>query len=337
MALRIGQKLLAPGKLPHPLLKKLLARLAPKNPEVLLGPSVGVDAAVVRLGGKVIAVTSDPVTLAGDLAAYYCVHVNANDLAVMGAVPKYMVVDCLCPPVPAGVISKMARELKRFTEPLGIAVIGGHTEITRAVNTPLLVATMFGPLLSRKVISAANARPGDLIVMTKTAGLEATAIIAREKSGPLVKHGFTLPQIKRMQNLLFRPGISIMREAGHALAAGCHAMHDATEGGILTALWEFAQAAKVRVEVDTGKIAIRPETVRACQIWNINPLRVISSGALLVTIPPVQISSLLKNLDRAKIPAAIIGTVKKGKPCLIDTDTGKSIPPSEDEIVKIYA
>lgn len=328
---------LAPGKLPHPLLQRMLGRLHAKTPGVVLGPQVGIDAAVVRSPGRYVAVTSDPITLAGDLAAYYCVHVNANDLAVMGAVPKYMIVVALFPPVPAGVVEKTARDLARFARALDIAIIGGHTEITTTVNTPILIATMFGPLArgGKRLVSAASAKPGDVVVMTKFAALEAAAILARDKAAILARKGFDPPTIRKMQKFLFRPGLSIVPEARLALAAGCSAMHDATEGGILTALWELAAASKVRIEIEMERIPVPADVIHACRIWNIDPLRVISSGALLVTISAARSPRLLENLRRAGIRAAVIGRVRSGRPALIDVASGQSLGPSEDEITKV--
>jgi hydrogenase expression/formation protein HypE len=328
--------LLSPGKLPHELLKKILSDLHSKNPDVILGPQVGIDAAVIRLTGRFLAVTSDPITLTGELSAYYCVQVNANDLAVMGAVPKFMTVVALLPPTRPETVKGLARDLAKFARELGITLIGGHTEITLAVKTPILVATMFGPLIKRRPVSSAGARPEDVVIMTKSAALEAAAIIAREKSGLLKKKGWSPRQIGSIQKFLFKPGISIVPEAKLALTAGCTAMHDATEGGILTALWEIAEAAGVRIEIDLPKIPILPKTTKLCRLWKINPLRALSSGALLVTMPPKKAGKFLKTLNQAGIGATAIGIVRKGQPILIDSSSGQSFRPSEDEIVKIY-
>ncbi len=328
--------LLPPGKLPHDLLKKILSSLPAKNPDVVLGPQVGIDAAVIKLSDRTLAVTSDPITLAGDLTAYYCVHVNANDLAVMGAIPKFMTIVGLFPPSPAKAIERVSRDLFTYARQLGITVIGGHTEITRAVKAPILCACMFGPLAGKRIISSAGARPGDVVIMTKSAALEAAAIIAREKTSFLKKKGFTSRTIGKMKNFLFQPGISILPEAKLSLATGCSAMHDATEGGILTALWEIAEAAGVRIEIDPEKIPVLPETVHVGRLWKINPLRAISSGALLVTISAKKAGKLLTLLKKAALAATVIGTVRKGPPTLIDPATGRTFGPSEDEIVKIY-
>jgi len=291
----------------------------------------------VHLHHKYLAVTSDPITLTGHLAAYYCVHVNANDLAVMGALPEYMTVVGLCPPAPEQTIHQITRELAQYARDLHVTIVGGHTEITTAVNTPILVATMFGPLISKRVISSASAKPGDVVVMTKTAALEATAIIARERVTVLGKTKMPASRIRKMQNLLFDPGISVLRESQIALRAGCSAMHDATEGGILTALWEIAEASRARVEIESDKIPVLPDTRQVCRLWKIDPLRAISSGTLLLTISPRKLQRLLADLSGAGIQATVLGTVQQGPAELLDKSTGQCLLPSEDEITKIYS
>jgi len=329
-------EILAPGKLPAQLLNRLLAGTKPRSPNVLVGPGIGLDAAVVKFTDRYLAVTSDPITLAADLLAYYCVHVNANDLAVMGAQPQFMTVVCLVPPRSYEFIKNINRDLLRASRNLNVTIIGGHTEITSAVNSPVMVGTMLGRLVSSKPITAAGAKVGNAILMTKHAGLEATAIIARERPEKLRNAGFTEYQIRKAQRLLFRPGISILPEARLAARAGCTAMHDATEGGIITALWELAAAGKVRITIDTSKIPLLPLTVRACKLWNIDPLRAISSGALLTTLPKSKTEALMKQLRKKRIPARIIGEVVPGRTGLQDTRTGKSLEPVQDQIVKLY-
>lgn len=329
--------ILGTGKLPHSQLKKLLAAVQRKNSRLILGPEVGLDAALVKTPENLLVVTSDPITLASDLSAYYCIHVNANDIAVMGAEPEFMTIVALAPPIPQKEITKIARQLTKYTNELDITIIGGHTEITNTVNVPILIATMFGKLKSKKIISAASARPGDRLIMTKTAAIESTAIIAREKSDILRKNGFSHTKIKKCGNLLFAPGISIIPEAKIAAEAGCSGMHDATEGGIISAVWELTQASKVKIELDIDAISILPETKEACKLFHINPLRSISSGSLLITIAHKKADNMLDRLKKANIHAKVIGKVTKGKSSLINSKSNKTLKPCQDQITKIYA
>ncbi len=332
------EKTLSPGKLPHRQLQAMLESLRSKRDKsVVIGPAMGIDAAVVNLPSGMIAITCDPITLAGDLAAYYCVNVNANDIAVMGAEPEYMIVSALFPPTPAKEIKKTARQLAKYANELDIKIIGGHTEITEAVNMPVLIATMFGRLRKRgRIISATAAKPGEVVIMTKYAAIETTSIIAREKTQTLKQAGFSVNEIRKAKNLLFKPGISIIPEAKIAFDIKCSAMHDVTEGGIISALWELAQASNTKIEVSLDDIPILPITKRMCKLWDIDPLRTISSGSLLVTISAERAERFIRKLAEAKISACCIGRVLSGKVGLFESKKRKKLLPCQDEIVKIY-
>jgi hydrogenase maturation factor len=332
-----SKRLLPYGKIPHDLLKKILSGMKSSDPTVKIGPAVGIDASIISPQSKMLAVTSDPITLTGNLAAYYAVHVSANDLAVMGATPKYMTVVGLFPRTSADAIETLAKDLVKYSGQLGIDIIGGHTEITSAVTAPVLITTMLGPVKLQKPISPAGVKDRDFILMTKTAGLEAAAIIAREKENVLLKNGFNRSSIRSMQNLLFSPGISILPEAEIAVRYGCSAMHDATEGGVLTALWEMAEASKISIYTDTRHIPVLSQTRQACAIWKIDPLKVISSGSLIVAMKEKKIKSFANVLEKKNIPLTIVGVARKDSPGLFDMSSKKMILPCEDQISKIFS
>jgi len=330
--------LLGPGKVPNELLSKLLAKFAPLSANVVVGPNVGVDAAVIKNPrGRYLAVTSDPITLAADLLAYYCIHVNANDLAVMGAEPEFMTAVCLLPVgTEAKLMIRLGTDLARYSRGLNINVIGGHSEVTPTVTAPVMIGTMLGRVTTPAPISAAGARVGDVVVMTKQAGLEATAIIARERAERLLNAGLTSTTVRRARRLLFQPGISILPEARVAAGIGCSAMHDATEGGLVTALWEMASASQRRIQVDLTKIPVLPITTQICRVWDIDPLRVISSGSILVSIRPRMLHPLLASLKERRITATVIGEVTSGKPGVLDMSRKRLLSPVQDHILKIY-
>ena len=268
-----------PGKLPLEFLQPLLQDFARPDARLVTGPRIGEDVAVIDMGDRYMVVKTDPITFATDEIGWYAVHVNANDLAVTGAVPTFMTVVALLPPVPGKTVDHISRQLAKYADALNITIIGGHTEITTSVNTPILTATMFGPLKSKKIISAAGAKVGEVLIMTQSAAIEATAIIAREKPDQLHQAGVSRAKIRKGKNFLFDPGISILTEADLAVKAGCSAMHDVTEGGIITAAWELAKASGVRIELDTDAITVLDLTRQVCAPWGIDPLRAISSGA----------------------------------------------------------
>jgi len=338
MTSRPAHNLLPYGKLEprtfKQVIKPLLARV---DRSVLIGPQLGVDAAVVRPPAGDIVITCDPITLAEDLVGYYAVHVNVNDLAVMGAEPKFMTVCLIAPPTTPARLRRITAEIARQAHRLNVAVVGGHTEISAAVNQPVVVATMIGRLGAAGPIGPAGGKAGDVIVMTKSAAVETTAIIAREKYSQLRRRGFAASTLDRARRFLRNPGISILAEARIAAKAQSHAMHDATEGGLVTALWELAQASSLTAVVDLTRIPVRPITRKLCDVFQIDPLRCISSGSLLIAISQARLPGLLAKLKAAGCRATPLGRLQSGRSQLIDQLTGARLEPCNDEITKLWS
>jgi hydrogenase maturation factor len=280
---------------------------------VLVGPGCGVDAAVVAVGRQRLILKSDPVTFTARRIGWYVVQVNANDVAVMGGRPAWFQPTILVPPgTQASVIMAIARDIDAACRALGVAVTGGHTEVTDAVTRPVVAGDMQGPLLASRVITAAGARPGDLLLLTKAAGIEGTAVLAQERAGEL---GRALPPalLRAAQRLRHQPGISVVPEALVAARHGASAMHDPTEGGIRAGLHEIAFAARVRIDVDLDRIPVLPPTAQICRHYGIDPLGLIGSGALLVAAPADRVARLLRAWARQHIVGRVIGSVASGR------------------------
>ncbi len=305
---------LVPGKLPAAMLRTLLRRRGAPDPSVIVGPAFGVDAAVIDLGaGDYLILKSDPVTFTTFELGWYAVHVNANDVAVMGGRPRWFQPTIIVPPgSEAATVQRIVRDIDRAARQLGIAVTGGHTEVSDAVRRPIVAGDMQGIVARRRLISPAGARPGDVLVMSKSAGIEGTAILARERAreacGALGAAGQ-----RCAARFHRRPGISVLRDAAIAAAHGVHALHDPTEGGVATGLFEMAFASQCRFIVDLDAIAVHPFTRRLCEYFGLRPLGLIGSGALLASVPPSGVRALLEALAAERIPAAVIGQVVRGK------------------------
>ena len=334
--------LLPVGKLPPELLSSLLARAAIDDPRVIMGPGVGLDCAVVDLGDRLAVYKSDPITFASDQIGYYLVHVNANDIATTGARPLWLLVTLLLPdkrtsPTLADAIMTQVHDACRG---LGIAVIGGHTEITTGLDRPIAVGTLIGEVARGKLITPRGARAGNRVLLTKGVPIEATTLLAREFPARL-RGALTDAEINAAQNCLFEPGIGITRDARIALAAGCvTAMHDPTEGGIVTALWELAQASGKTLRVDPGEVPVPALALRVCAAFGIDPLGALASGALLLTAPPADAAAICKALANENIACADIGVVADGPPIVErKIRAGYEIwpRPAVDEITKAFA
>ncbi|HXD95042.1 MAG TPA: AIR synthase family protein [Candidatus Acidoferrum sp.] len=301
------------GKLPPRLLERLLRWRGAPDRRVLVGPGCGVDAAVVALGRHRLILKSDPVTFTAGRVGWYVVQVNANDVAVMGGRPAWFQPTILVPPgTHVSVVMTIARDIDAACRALGVAVTGGHTEVTDAVTRPVVAGDMQGPLVASRVITAGGARPGDLLLLTKAAGIEGTAVLAQERAGAL---GRALPPaiLRAARRLRYQPGISVVPEALIAARHGASAMHDPTEGGIRAGLHEIAFASGARIDVDLERIPILPPTARICSYYGIDPLGLIGSGALLVAAPAPRASRLLRAWARHRIAGRVIGSIASGR------------------------
>jgi hydrogenase expression/formation protein HypE len=303
---------LLPGKLPASLLQSLLRFRGAPDRRVVLGPTFGEDAAVIDLGKFYLILKSDPVTFTADEIGWYAVHVNANDVAVMGATPAWFQATIIVPPgtMPA-VVRTIFRDIDRSARALGIAVTGGHTEVSPAVQSPIVAGDMQGLVRRRDLVTSAGARIDDVVIMTKAAGIEGTSIIARgwPRTARLVLGATAQRQAARFHH---RPGISVVPEARLAARTGATAMHDATEGGVAAALFELATASRRRLDVDLDSIPVLPATARLCAHFGLRPLGLIGSGALLLTISRRKAEALLRALRRQRIGATIVGRVAPG-------------------------
>jgi hydrogenase maturation factor len=302
--------ILAPGKLPGPLLDKLIEtyRTMP-DPDVLVPTGYGRDAAALLVPeNRPLVVKSDPITFATSAAARYLVAVNANDIACLGGIPRWLTVVMLLPVgTPEVVAEHLFADLQKACDALDIAVIGGHSEVTAAVNQPVLVGTMLGVAGPSGLLTPGGAQTGDDLLLTQMAGIEGTALLAREKQADLVPV-IGRDVVTRAAKLLQMPGISVVRAAEALLATGLvHALHDPTEGGVATAIHELAAASGCGVEVLRDAVPVLPETAAICAVFGLDPLGLLGSGALLVAVAPGDRPELQQAAARAGIPIAHVG------------------------------
>ncbi len=301
------------GKLPPAFLSRMLKKFCVSDPAVLLGPSVGEDAAVLSVGGKMIAVAVDPVTFLSEESGLYAVAVNANDIATRGARPRWFLCSALFPETGANpkMIEKTFSEVERACRLFGVSSIGGHTEITSAVSRPVLTGIMLGEVLGPKALKTSGVRPGDEIILTKSIALEAASVIAREKKIE-VNSKFGSRFTRECQNLI--RNIGVVQEAMAAYqAGGVCAMHDPTEGGLSSALYEMAEASHVQIAVEKEEIPILEPVRRLLDFYGLNPLGALSSGSLLIAARPRASNKIINQLSRLKIPASVVGQAFRGK------------------------
>lgn len=305
------RKIFPIGKLPLTVLKRLLKQYTILDKNVIVGPDIGLDAAVIEFGGKYLLAKTDPITFTAKDIGLYTININANDIAAMGGVPKWFLATILLPAGKAD--AKMAEaifsQLSNACKKLNISFCGGHTEITSGIDRPIVIGQMLGEVKKNKLVTARGAQVGDAIILTKGIAIEATSIIAREKADALAAK-FGQRFVSRCKNFIKKPGIGVLKDSQIAAKfAKVHAMHDPTEGGIVTGLHELAIASKVGIMVDKDKIPIFSECRKLCDYFGINPLGAIASGSLLITVAERDSIKVVSGLERNGVKASIIGKV----------------------------
>ena len=330
-------KALTTGKLSASKLAELLSRhVHISDPDVIIGPTVGVDAAAVQIHSGTWVLASDPVTYATDQIGWYAVHVNANDVFVSGAQPRWFLANILLPAGKETLAEEVFAQISQACGELGVVLVGGHTELTPDLPRPMVAGFMVGSVTMSKPISAGGVRAGDRIVLTKGVAIEGTAILATEHEREL---RCSLPDelLARAKQYLRYPGISVGAEATLAARQHVHAMHDPTEGGLLNGLWEMAQASDVALEINVDAVPILPETMQICKNYGLDPLRLLASGALLIACSSTNVNALLATLAKEDIEASQIGQAHKG-PGHVLLSSGPKIEQSvSDEILKVMA
>ncbi len=303
---------LVPGKLPPDMLRTLLESIPVTDSSVIVGAAVGEDAAVIDLGGpQLLVAKTDPITFAHEDLGRYLLAVNGNDLATMGAEPRWLLVTALLPEGIAGDgVHELFESLARACMEAGVSLIGGHTEITVGLDRPILVGCLIGTVPRDRLVRTAGARVGDAILLAGALAIEGTALLSREHADALRASGVDAATVARAADWLRRPGISVLPAARAVQATGAvHAMHDPTEGGLVTALHELAEAAGVGVRINRGATSVLPECAEICDALGLDPLGLLASGALLITLDPAHIAAAIERLRAVDIHAARIGDV----------------------------
>jgi hydrogenase maturation factor len=267
------------------------------------------DFGAIRTGpGEAVVTATETRCLGSAFLGAASVYAALNNLLCSGARPLGVTVSLL---LPTALSEQDLRDriaaIDRVCEAERLAVLGGHTEVTRSVTEPVLTVTAVGAVRPEALVTNAGARPGMDILVTKWIGLEGTAILAGQREEALCTRYAQpfLDQAKQFAGLL-----SVRREAEAAAQSGVAAMHDISEGGVFGALWELGQCAGVGLDIDLKKIPIRQETVEICEFFDLNPYKLISGGSLLMAADDG--NALVRAIEEAGGRATIIGKATGG-------------------------
>jgi len=303
------------GKLdPNVLRQMVLNRLGAPDPRIVLGPNIGEDATVINFGDRALVVHSDPITGAVENIGWLAVNVCTNDIATRGVRPQWILTVLLLPMgVNPAQIKNITTQIDEAAKELGVAVVGGHSEVTPGIDRPILITTALGETPREKFVRTSGAKIGDIIIVTKGAAIEGTAILSLQLSS-LLQTKIGKKTLEKAKQLIKK--ISVLKDALTAVeVGGVHAMHDATEGGVAGGLQEIAWASNVGIIAYENKVPIYEETEAICRVLKIDPLKTISSGALIIAARQKEAAKILMALRDKGIHATIVGRVvdkKKG-------------------------
>jgi hydrogenase maturation factor len=326
---------LASGKLPVDLLARLLSGLRPAPPELLLGPGIGEDACAIEVPAGVLVAAGDPITLTGEELGRLSVLVNANDVAVTGARPRWFLAVVLLPPGTAeSALSDLFATLEGELARIGAYLVGGHTEVTPSVTRPIVVGQMLGLAEGGKVLRTGGVAAGNLVVQVGPAPVEGAAVLAREAGHRLA--GVEAHVLEAARAALERPGISVVEPALLAARMGATALHDPTEGGLAAGLHELAHASAVALRIERGAVLWFEPGVAVCRALGGDPWATLASGTLLAAFAAEAAEPALAAFSDHGSPAAVIGTAESGSG--VRDTTGRSIPwPEHDELDRLLS
>lgn len=310
--------ILETGKLDSEVLKKIVFnKIKYKSPYVKVRPGIGEDCAVMDFGSYDCVMSTDPISSAVSDIGKLAIHITCNDIASNGVEPLGIMLAVL---LPEGTtdddVEHIMAQASEEAAALNVEIIGGHTEVTGAVKQPVIVSTAIGRGPAGGSQSGDNMVPGDYIMMTKCTGLEGSGIIACDYSEDLAKatdekgnNIFSQEEIDEAASFLNR--VSVVREGVAAGKVGTHGMHDITEGGILGAIWEMCQISETGAEIFEDEIPMEDVTAKICEFFKINPLRLISSGSMLIVVPEEKKELMAKAMEEAGVEASYIGRIKE--------------------------
>jgi hydrogenase maturation factor len=300
---------------------------------VRLGPALGEDACAIDVPEGTLIAAADPITLTGSDVGAHAVLINANDVAVMGVRPRWFLAVVL---LPTGTrecdVRALFDSMRTALEDVGATLVGGHTEVSDAVNQPIVVGQMMGFSADRRFLRTGGVRAGDSIVQAGFAPVEAAAVLAAEMDARLDAVDPNL--LALAQQAVARPGISVVDAALLATDAGATALHDPTEGGLSAGLHELADASGIQIRVDEGAVLWFEPGCAVCGALGADPWGALASGALLAGFASDRAADAVRRLEDRGIPARIIGEAVSGSGVL--QSDGSPLPIfARDEVARV--
>ncbi len=311
-----------------------------EDPDVLLGAAFGEDVALTRVGDEILVSHVDPIVGAVGDIGWLAVHVASNDIAASGIRPRWLQLLVLVPTMEdVELLEQIMQDANRAAKEIGASIIGGHTGYSAGLSRPLVAVTAMGTAADQKPVLTGGAQVGDRVLVTKGIALEGTAILAQDFVDVAKRQGLTDDELMRGRRVMAE--VSVMPEALLLAANGVTAMHDVTRGGILETLLEIADLSQVGIELDYARLPIPSIVSRFAEAFTFDPLRMISSGTLAVTVPQEQVEDVSAALEEDGTPFAFVGRVTEGTGVRVlkdgETKHYTEIRCGEDELARLWA
>lgn len=313
---------------------------ATNDPDVLLGAAFGQDVALTNVGGDILASHIDPIVGAVGNIGWLAVHVACNDIAASGIAPRWILLLVLVPRAnDEELLGEIMTDAARAAREVNVSIIGGHTGSSAGLSRPLVAVTALGTASGCKPVRTDGARVGDHVLVTKGIALEGTAILAQDFAD--VAHDLGLSDEELAEGRTIMKSVSVLPEALSLAASGVSAMHDVTRGGLLETMLEIAYLSGVGIEVESAQLPILPIVTRLAQAFHFDPLRMISSGTLVATVPDNCLSLVQNALNEMKTPFAIVGRVTPGHGVSVIEDGNvtqySNLQAEQDELARLWS
>jgi hydrogenase expression/formation protein HypE len=310
------------------------------DPDVILGPAFGEDVALTRIGGDILVSHMDPIVGAIGKIGWLAVHVACNDIATSGIPPRWVQLLVMVPRVEdEDLLEQIMCDAGRADEEVGATIIGGHTGYSAGLTRPLVAVTALAKASGREPVLTSGAKAGDRVLVTKGIALEGTAILAQDFADVARRLNLNEAELEEGRGVM--ANVSVVPEALALAAKGVTAMHDVRRGGILETLLEIAFLSKVGIEVEFSMLPIPPIVRRFAKVFRFDPLRMISSGTLAVTVSPERVEDVTTELEELATPFAFVGWVTEGDGVRIlkdgETTLHTQIHCEEDELARLWA
>ena len=297
------------GKLAPDFLSRLIETSLP--PEVVLGPRIGEDACAIEVEAGTLVAATDPITLTGAGVGAHAVAVNANDVAVTGARPRWFLA---CVLLPEGSTREDAEALfagmRHALDQVGAVLVGGHTEVTGAVRQPLVVGQMLG-VATERTVPTGGLRAGDAVVQIGPAPVEGAAVLADVLSAERLAT-VSARALEAARSAIDTPGILVVEPALAATRAGAIALHDPTEGGLSAGLHEMADASGVALAIESKRMLWYEPGVELCAVAGLDPWGTLASGTLLAGFAADRVEGALHDLASTGCRVSVIGRAERG-------------------------